>query len=84
MVETHKVKYTSGLKYFEYQCMRYVFNADNHRFEPYEFDLGSTSNKLHEYANGMTTEDAKKRQGLLGANIIKVHVPSIPIALAQE
>ncbi|KAI9496322.1 hypothetical protein BDB00DRAFT_809960 [Zychaea mexicana] len=84
LVETHKVKYTSGLRFFEYQCMRYVFNANKHKYEPYEFDLGSTNSKLHEYASGMTTEDAAKRQGLLGSNIIKVHVPSIPIAIAQE
>ncbi|KAI8148399.1 hypothetical protein BJV82DRAFT_592002 [Fennellomyces sp. T-0311] len=84
IVETHKIKYTSGLRFFEYQCMRYVFNADKHKFEPYEFDLGSTNSKLCEYAKGMTTEDAIARQGLLGSNIIKVRVPTIPMAFAQE
>ncbi|KAI9270803.1 hypothetical protein BDA99DRAFT_460449 [Phascolomyces articulosus] len=84
LVETHKIKHTGDLRYFEYQCMRYVFNADKHRFEPYEFDLGSTNSKLHGYVGGMTTEDAAQRQGLLGSNIIKVRVPTIPVAIAQE
>lgn len=85
LVETHKIKYTDKQqRYFEYQCMRYVFNTEKHRFEPYEFDLGSTNRKLREYAGGMTMQDALARQDMLGSNIIKVHVPTIPMAIAQE
>lgn len=85
IVETCPVCFTSnGLRYFEYQCMRYVFNANKHRFEPYEFDLGNTHRTLHEYGKGITTKEAEARQGLLGSNLIKVRVPTIPMAIAQE
>lgn len=85
IVETCRVRFTSnGLRYFEYQCMRYVFNTEKHRFEPYEFDLGNTHRKLQEYGKGITSEEAEARQGLLGPNLIKVRVPTIPMAIAQE
>lgn len=85
IVETCKIHYTNNkLRYFEYQCMRYVFNPEKQKFEPYEFDLGSTHRKLLGYAKGNTSQEAEFRQGLLGENLIKVHVPTIPMAIAQE
>ncbi|KAI9321607.1 hypothetical protein BX666DRAFT_1903933 [Dichotomocladium elegans] len=85
LVETQKIKYTvNKLRFFEYQCMRYVFNTEKHKFEPYEFDLGSTNRRLLEYNTGLTTKEAAERQDLLGANLINVYVPSIPVAIAQE
>lgn len=74
----------AGLRWFEYQCMRYVYNTEKACFEPYEFDLGSTNKKLQAWATGITTEEASERLTLLGPNIIKVEVPSIPLALVQE
>lgn len=85
MVETCPIKVTSnGLHYFEYQCMRYVFNPSKGQFEPYEFDLGSTNRKLRSWSDGNTTNEAIYRQELLGPNIIPVYIPSIPWAIVQE
>lgn len=86
VVQTCKVTYTKGsnLRYFEYQCMRYIFNEQKHRFEPYEFDLGTTHSKLHSYGSGTSSKDAEYRQNLLGPNIIKVHVPNPLWAICQE
>lgn len=85
MVSTCPVKLTENkLRYFEYQCMRYVYNIDKSMFEPYEFDLGSTNRKLQGWSNGVSTLEAHSRAALLGANIIKVDVPSLPVAILQE
>lgn len=85
LVSTCPVRLTeSNLRYFEYQCMRYIYNTEKARFEPYEFDLGSTNRKLQAWSSGVTTEEAKNRVAMLGPNIIKVEVPSIPYAIIQE
>jgi cation-transporting ATPase 13A3/4/5 len=85
VVETCPVHLTSnGLRYFEYQCTRYVYNSEKRIFEPYEFDLGSTHRKLRSWSEGNTTDESMYRQELLGPNIIPVYVPSIPWAIVQE
>ncbi|CAO0803749.1 unnamed protein product [Mucor circinelloides] len=85
VVETCPVHLTSnGLRYFEYQCMRYVYNPLKRKFEPYEFDLGSTNAQLRSWSEGNSTEEAVYRHELLGSNIISVYVPSIPWAIVQE
>ncbi|KAG0190539.1 hypothetical protein DFQ28_001935 [Apophysomyces sp. BC1034] len=85
IVETCPVYQTDQqLRYFEYQCMRYVYNQDKSRFEPYEFDLGSTHKKLCSWANGIDSNEAERRQCLLGPNLIRVNVPSVPMAIIQE
>jgi hypothetical protein len=85
LVSTCPVKLTdSKLRFFEYQCMRYIYNTEKARFEPYEFDLGSTNRKLQAWSAGVTTEEAANRAAMIGANVIKVDVPSIPYAIIQE
>lgn len=85
LVSTCPVRTTdSNLRYFEYQCMRYVYNVDKSVFEPYEFDLGSTNRQLQGWSKGVTSQEAKSRADLLGANIIKVDVPTIPMAIIEE
>lgn len=85
LVSTCSVKAGSNnIRYFEYQCMRYVYNTNKSRFEPYEYDLGSTHKKLQAWSGGVTNEEAENRVAMLGPNIIKVYVPSIPVAVVQE
>lgn len=85
IVETYPVRVASNnLRYFEFQCMRYIYNKEKKRFEPYEFDLGSTNKQLRSWSNGNSTSEATYRQELLGPNIIPVYVPSIPWAIVQE
>ncbi|GAN11385.1 P-type ATPase (P-ATPase) Superfamily [Mucor ambiguus] len=85
VVETCPVHLTSnGLRYFEYQCMRYVYNSLKRKFEPYKFNLGTTNAQLRSWSGGNSTKEAVYRQELLGSNIIPVYVPSIPWAIVQE
>lgn len=85
MVSTCSVKLTeSKLRYFEYQCMRYIYNTEKARFEPYEYDLGSTNREIQAWANGVTTKEAESRAAMLGANIIQVNVPTVLMAIIQE
>ncbi|RCH94500.1 hypothetical protein CU098_004274, partial [Rhizopus stolonifer] len=85
VVTTCPVKATENkLRYFEYQCMRYIYNTDKGRFEPYEFDLGSTNRQLQAWSKGVSTDEANRRAALIGENVIRVTVPSIPVAIIQE
>lgn len=85
LVTTCPVRLTdSKLRYFEYQCMRYVYNADKARFEPYELDLGSTNSHLHGWSTGVNSKEAANRAALIGANRIEINVPSAFIAIIQE
>lgn len=85
LVSTCPVRLTeSKLRYFEYQCMRYVYNADKARFEPYELDLGSTNSHLHGWSTGVNSKEASNRAALIGANRIEINVPSPFIAIIQE
>ncbi|KAI9255357.1 hypothetical protein EDC94DRAFT_617434 [Helicostylum pulchrum] len=85
IVETCPVHLTSNnLRYFEFQCMRYIYNTEKRRFEPYLFDLGSTNRELKSLSEGIKTSEAIYRKELLGPNIIPVYVPSIPWAIIQE
>ncbi|KAI8061941.1 hypothetical protein BDF21DRAFT_389640 [Thamnidium elegans] len=85
LISTCSVQLTeSKLRYFEYQCMRYIYNTEKARFEPYEYDLGSTNREIQAWATGVTTEEASIRAAMLGANVIKVEVPTVFMAIIQE
>ncbi|KAI8583019.1 hypothetical protein K450DRAFT_225942 [Umbelopsis ramanniana AG] len=85
LVFTSPTRFTAnGRRYFEFQCVRYVYNPQFNKFAPYEFDLGITHEQLHSWANGNKTDEANYRYELIGPNIISVQVPSIPRAVLQE
>ncbi|KAG1252360.1 hypothetical protein G6F68_011821 [Rhizopus microsporus] len=64
--------------------MRYIYNKEKSRFEPYEYDLGSTHRQLQAWSKGVSHEEAESRAVMLGPNIIKVNVPTILMAVIQE
>jgi len=85
LVFTSPTRFTgNGRRYFEFQCVRYVYNPQFNKFAPYEFDLGMTHDKLHSWSAGNKTDEANYRHELIGPNIISVHVPTIPRAILQE
>ncbi|KAI8976751.1 hypothetical protein BDB01DRAFT_852965 [Pilobolus umbonatus] len=85
LVTTCPVDVTENkLRFFEYQCMRYVYNSAKGRYEPYEFDLGSSHKQLQGWSNGLSSEEANVRMGLLGENIIRVIVPNIFWGIINE
>lgn len=85
VVSTSRLKKTrTGVKYFVYQCTRYVYHPETQLFTPHEFDLGSTNAELASLTGGLTTDEAAKREELIGPNFIEVYVPNIPMAILRE
>jgi cation-transporting ATPase 13A3/4/5 len=77
-------KTSSGTKYFIYQCTRYVYHPETELFSPHKIHLGDTNGELATLTQGLTTEEARQREELIGPNFIEVYVPNFVIALFQE
>lgn len=75
---------SSGTKYFIYQCTRYVYHPETELFSPHQFHLGETNAELANLNKGLSTEEARLRQELIGPNFIEVYVPNFLMALFQE
>ncbi|RKP27439.1 hypothetical protein SYNPS1DRAFT_32456 [Syncephalis pseudoplumigaleata] len=73
-----------GLKYFEFQCTRYVPDAATGQFMPYCHYLGSTYGELRKHIDGLSATRSTELRDLVGWNFIRVHVPSFPVALLEE
>lgn len=85
VVNTCRLLYTkAGTKYFEYQCTRFVFNPETQLFTPHDFELGETNGELKALAGGLTSEEARNRKELIGANFIAVNVPNFFMAILRE
>ncbi|KAG0173481.1 hypothetical protein DFQ30_007833 [Apophysomyces sp. BC1015] len=85
VVNTSKLQKTrSGTKYFVYQCTRYVYNPQTQLFTPHDFDLGETNAALAHLTGGLTTEEAARREELIGPNFIQVYVPNFAMAVLRE
>ena len=69
--ETLRVYKTStGRRYVEHQCVRYVFDDQTRNFEPTKFDIGPKYTDLLKQVDGLSTQDAYRREELVGANEI--------------
>ncbi|KAI7873218.1 uncharacterized protein EV154DRAFT_100788 [Mucor mucedo] len=75
---------SSGTKYFIYQCTRYVYQPETEIFSPHQIHLGDTNAELAKLNQGLSTEEARLRQELIGPNFIEVYVPNFSRALFQE
>ncbi|KAI8987690.1 hypothetical protein BDF20DRAFT_815326, partial [Mycotypha africana] len=75
---------SSGTKYFIYQCTRYIYHAETDFFTPHQIDLGGTIGQLAALDQGLTTDEARRREELIGPNFIEVYVPNFLVALFQE
>ncbi|CAO0791257.1 unnamed protein product [Mucor circinelloides] len=85
VVTNAPLKFTSsGTKYFIYQCTRYVYHPETELFSPHQFHLGETNAELASITQGLTTEEAQKREELIGPNFIEVYVPNFVVAMFQE
>ncbi|OLY81621.1 putative cation-transporting ATPase 13A3 [Smittium mucronatum] len=84
-VTTCKVQInSSGDKYFEHNCSRYVYNPDCDLYESVVINIGDTNRSIINLRSGLTTEEAEKRLGLIGPNFISVKIPSFLKALFYE
>ncbi|KAJ8661683.1 hypothetical protein O0I10_002490 [Lichtheimia ornata] len=85
VVTTSQMKSTNtGVRYFVYQCTRYVYDPHSETFNPHDFDLGDTNASLAALNGGLSTEEASRREELIGLNFINVYVPNIPMAVLRE
>ncbi|OMH83310.1 putative cation-transporting ATPase 13A3 [Zancudomyces culisetae] len=71
------------VKYFEHRCERFVLNETG-SFSTHNFDLGDSHDVLLKLKDGLTTEEAIKREGYVGSNYVRVEVPSYLKALGSE
>ncbi|KAG5459394.1 MAG: E1-E2 ATPase-domain-containing protein, partial [Olpidium bornovanus] len=76
--------YRELLRFVEFQCTRYVYDENSERFDPYQFDLGSTQAEVLAQKDGLDTAEHQIRYELLGPNFISVEVGSFWRAMAQE
>ncbi|KAF7725950.1 hypothetical protein EC973_009187 [Apophysomyces ossiformis] len=85
MVTTAPLQRTrTGTKFFIYQCTRYVYHPETQLFSPHGFDMGDTVAALARQTGGLTTEEAAKREELVGPNFIAVYVPNFAMAMLRE
>ncbi|CDS13844.1 hypothetical protein LRAMOSA06018 [Lichtheimia ramosa] len=85
VVSTSKMaKTNTGARYFVYQCTRYLYEPDTETFNPHSFDLGETSAELARLNGGLTTEEAGRREEMIGPNFISVYVPNVFMAFMRE
>ncbi|KAJ3042002.1 hypothetical protein HDV00_008293 [Rhizophlyctis rosea] len=69
--ETVTVNKTStGRRYVEHECVRYVFDDQTRNFEPTKFNVGPKYTDLLRQADGLSTAEAYRREELVGANEI--------------
>ncbi|KAJ3311136.1 hypothetical protein HDV04_003099 [Boothiomyces sp. JEL0838] len=74
----------SGRMYIEFECVRYVFSTKRNRFEPYQFNLGSTNKEILALASGISEEEAENRIELSGPNQILFAVDTLGQGLWKE
>ncbi|KAI7886821.1 HAD-like protein [Lichtheimia hyalospora FSU 10163] len=85
VVKTARLQETkAGARYFVYQCTRYLYNPDTRHFSPYAFNLGQQCNELAKQNHGLTSDEAFRRQEMIGTNFIEVYVPHFMMALLRE
>lgn len=85
VVKTARLQETkAGTRYFIYQCTRYLYNPDTQHFSPYVFNLGQQCDELAKQSQGLISDEAFRRQEMIGPNFIEVYVPSFVMALLRE
>ncbi|KAI9024285.1 hypothetical protein CLU79DRAFT_99799 [Phycomyces nitens] len=73
-----------GVRYFVYQYTRFIYCPETETFLQYKLELGKTNKDFGNLHPGLTTDEAKKREEMIGPNFIGVQIPNIPMAIARE
>eukprot|EP00123_Amoebidium_parasiticum_P018505 comp24227_c0_seq1/m.44649 comp24227_c0_seq1/g.44649 ORF comp24227_c0_seq1/g.44649 comp24227_c0_seq1/m.44649 type:complete len:1428 (-) comp24227_c0_seq1:888-5171(-) len=85
VLETVEVRRTDkDLPYFVYECIHYSYQPASGEYERIKINLGSTYADILTHTGGLSTEEAKHNEQLVGLNFIPVVVPSVPVAVFQE
>jgi cation-transporting ATPase 13A3/4/5 len=78
------VSTTAGLRSFTYQLRQFVYDEKLEAFVPAVILLPTTCQELVEKRAGLSTEEAAKRLGFVGPNVIAVPPPSIAKEFTKE
>lgn len=75
----------SGVRFFEYTCIRYIWSDVEHRFLPVGSEVGLTGQRAAARVKqgGLDDKEYHARQ-IVGDNVIHVPVPGIPASLVEE
>jgi hypothetical protein len=79
----------TGTRYFYFRFRRYIYNNDLNRFIPGFFDVNRDTayggwldkSYLHQ---GLTQEEAVKRLGIVGPNVLDLKKPTLISAISAE
>ncbi|KAJ3014733.1 UNVERIFIED_CONTAM: hypothetical protein HDU68_000163, partial [Siphonaria sp. JEL0065] len=75
---------STGRRFIEFECVRYVFDERSGRFQPYSFTVGPTCADLHQQSTGLSSSDARSRVELVGPNAIAFAADTFASALIKE
>ncbi|CEG45877.1 p-type atpase (p-atpase) superfamily [Plasmopara halstedii] len=82
--ETVVVAEVDGLRFIEFQHLRYVFDETMQHFVPGTVALGHTYDQMHLEAGGLSEAEAKYRYNTVGSNSVDVTMPSLFVSIAHE
>ncbi|KAJ3121430.1 hypothetical protein HK100_012392, partial [Physocladia obscura] len=75
---------STGRRFIEFECVRYVYDERNGRFQPYSFTVGPTCADLHTQSNGLTSTESRNRSELVGPNAIAFPADTFYSAMGKE
>ncbi|KAJ3071989.1 hypothetical protein HDU98_004477 [Podochytrium sp. JEL0797] len=75
---------STGRRYIEFECVRYVFDERAGIFQPYTFNVGPTCAELHAQAAGLSSSDVYNRTEMVGPNKIAFPADTFATAVVRE
>lgn len=84
IVDIVAVKKVSDISYFEYECVRYIYDPVNDTYSHAPSNnIGRTFGELYA-SNGLTGEEAKERRAKGGANVVAFPADSVASGIMRE
>lgn len=75
---------TYGVRYLEFQHLRYTFDDMEGRFIPGSVVLGDTYDRILADSQGLSSDEHARRLDIVGRNAIEVEMPSIAKSVVDE
>jgi hypothetical protein len=73
-----------GQRYFEFQMRRYNFSEKERCFLPADLEIAGRARDLVELKNGLTTDEAHRREAVIGPNVVHTETPSLLRSILRE
>lgn len=75
---------SAGVRYFEFHMRRYNYVAKLELFEPSDLHISGNATELFQLKEGLTDDEARRREAIIGGNIVGIDEPSFLKALVKE